>query len=246
MRSINIFYVIGEIALSILLIFAPNDEFFSFLFTVAYLGLMFLLALSSRTLSYCYHRKSDKKNIALISIDFIFRIIVMMLIPMIFFYKNWFVLGVICGLSIVSLLCVILTNGKLIVGVTITKLAMGDGDIKLSRIVLINWAVYVATVSLVFFPDYTKPINFIFCIPLFVGIFIFLRGIRSLISYIEKEKKKEKMIAWILSYIFSLAFFLGVRYILHVETPISIFTIIGMLIMLPYFNAAAKIMSKRQ
>lgn len=235
----EIFIFIETLFLILSLFHLVNDIAFLLIF----LSLIFLLALSSRSLSYLFFNKNDKKTFSFIVIDFIIKTLSLLLCPIIYF-KPKLVLGILNATFILILIFLLFVlKDKLIINLTLPSLKPNVNSLKLSTIVLFGYISYLGSIALIWFPDYTDMSTiYIFFAPLILAITNFIVLYNKLImNYIDKAKSKRYKILWTILYFLDISFFCFVKYILHIETPLSIFTIIGLLIMLPYINSCVKI-----
>lgn len=212
-------------------------------FIFIFLGLMFLLALSSRSLSYLYYNKDDKITYSLIVIDFIIKVLSVLLCPIIFFnLKKLFIIINIIFILIMLILFLVIKK-KIVINVSLPSLTPDKNSIKLSITIIIGYFSYLGSIVLIWFPNYTNIQSiYIFIIPLIITITTFIIFYTKLIkNYIDKKKSRKYIIIWTVLYFLDLSFFCLVKYVLSIETIISFFTVIGLMIMLPYYNSCAKI-----
>jgi hypothetical protein len=240
MNGINILFIAVQSALlTAMLIWG---EVLGVVFVFAYLGLMLLLALSSRALTFVH---DDKKAIAVymwIVGDFVCKSVGLVLVFLAFALSSVVLIMVGFALSAVLAVTCMVTWGKAVIGDTIPQLGTTAEDVKLGSTGVTNFAFYIGSVVFLTFPDYTKSFSVVFAVLFVAACVAFLCGAYKFTdNYIASEKRKKSKIVFTVCFFASMGIFAFVRYVMLIESPMNIFTIIAATVMLPYFNAVARV-----
>ena len=175
MKTINSLFIIISGVILVLIMAYPEVGTMSAVFIFTYLGLIFLLALSSRSLSYIFYN-NNRKIAFVVIIDFIGKILIISLLPVYYFSVNIIIFIISTIVLFILIICCLSTRKELIVNITLPSVDLSKSGRKLSIISLTNFFLYVLTISFFWFPDYTISNNYYFIIPLVISLIGLISG----------------------------------------------------------------------
>lgn len=203
-------------------------------------ALMLMLALTAidcNCLNYYHFHKNKPRQVVLAYDTFVKFILTVLIIP-------YYAAG---GLALT--ITIVLLGATEIVLYFITRRWIGESlvyktpepteeNVKTTISVMAAYSAYLGGVCFIYFPDFSIARQWCFVIPLALCFFAFARMNFRLI---RPPRKNTRLAVYCLLYWLSLTWFAVTRYVFAVTTPISLFTLIGLIIMLPYFIYSSRI-----
>lgn len=208
----------------------------------AFLTGLFLSAMDSRSLNYIYyHPKKSKEKLIVIS-NFILKLVGLVLLFLYFFYQDgWLFVGIFI-IAAMEIGIYFMVRKWLYSDVTFRDPPLNDEEKNLRRDIALSYCSYLITVCLIFFPNYKNVIYWYFMIPTTIAIIAWMKFTKKILT----NNESNKYLTYTILFFLSLISFVVTKYVLGVESPISIPVLISLLIMLPYFSQLAKFMRKKK
>lgn len=239
---LNIFYAFILMMATILLRLIMVENIQIAIVLLVYLSSLFILAMESRSLNYIHFHPKQIKRQTIITINFILKIVGIILFFLYFFNQNnWLFSGLII-ISLIEVGLFFLVRKWLYSDITFKDIPKDKTEINLRRDVIVSCFSYLITVCLVFFPNYRNLIHWLFILPLIITVTVWMKLMKKILM---KNNGANKYLTYNFLFFLSLIGFVLTKYGLGVETPISIPVLVDLIIMYPCFSRLAKIVRNK-
>lgn len=236
MKIINVLYAILIAAISCVKYFVGFNAEYEYVFLLCIILLFALLAIDSRGLNYLFFNEGQYGRQGLLIFDFIVKIIAIGSSIALFFVTHILLLIITLVCSLMEVILFMLERTWFIGNLVVANPTPRKKNIAIIIKIALSYISYIISVCLVFFPNYTIQLNWIWLICLAAVMVLFIRCALKLNASIKK------LLFYIIMYIVSLCWFVLTKYAFEVESPITFFTLIGMAFMLPYFTYISKLL----
>lgn len=239
MKILNVVLAIEAIAISAIVRYTNFFVNNGVLFIITILSNMLILAFDSRSLNYLYYNPKEYDKQVLIVVDFVCKIVILILCS-IQYFDNHLAIFISIGVLSMTEICMYCIEFRYFINNPIfSPLPRTLAVSIMTRQIWIAYIAYLVAVCGVFFPNYRHTINWLWLIVVAIGIYVFVVNMKELVN-VEWQRE----IYFVLT-IVSLAYFFLIKYQFAINTPLSIPFFLGLCIMLPYFDYTAEL-TRRQ
>ena len=235
MKVINLVLAAEAVAVNSLICFTRILADFPIIFMVTVLLNIAIMAIDSRSLNYLYYNpKMYGKQIVIVA-DFVLKAIVSILLVVFYFINSLAVFAVVNALAVIEG-CLFFVEIKWFKDNLVFASPPQTKEMHVNmQNILITYIAYLISACTIYFPDFNQSLNWLWFIVVDAGVIVYVIDMRKLVN-----GKLRKIIYFALM-LLSLSWFLVIKYCFDVDSPISIFFFIGLLLMLPYYIYISKL-----